>query len=530
MLAPGDRTLVAVCAHIAEPDSSGMRLADRTGVLPPNVSVGVIAGLCHRPDLAAEAVQVTAAKAVVLVACTGGTALADYRGWLKDWVNPWRVDAIRIDRTGPRWPWTDAPGAAVARRILAGRIARVEANRPARVGAPSSSISWLFDLVRGGRVAPSRTAVIDAGRCLGSSCQLCLTSCPRAALRPGALGRMEVVDGLCDGCGVCEVVCPSEAISLPGASLAVIAAEMRAITAAPASPTADRAFAYGVLLHCSTDPEDDARLLANLPADWIPVGLPCITMVQPGWLLGLLARGASAVGVLACSHVDGPTRGLAIRDRVDLCRQVLTEMGDVDARRRLWASPPATTVGPSLSRLVDLAPLVPRPLQPDEGFMLAEPGSTADAIRRLEAAMGTTVAAPIAHRASPAGTVDFDQGKCTLCGACTQACPTGALAPGDGERGWGLSWNAARCVPCGHCEAVCPEEAIRVASATDPLKLRAGRTALMPDATRPCPTCGRPMVTPAMVTRVRDLLGGDGAFLAADAPLCPACGPGQHAA
>ena len=524
MSPPRDRTLVAVCSDLVEDDPPGRVAPEPMGGHPQDMVVGVVPGLCRRPDLAAEAVRSVGAHSAVVVVCGGGADLAAYRGWMRDETGPVPVEAIYAGPAAPRWPWLTGPRTAVARAVLAGKVARVRVHPRIAGGTVRPTEVGLLDVVRGGLGPPPASAAINQAQCLGSHCQLCLLSCHPGALRAGPSGRAEVGARACDGCGACAVVCPAGAINVSGVSLAAISDEMGAILATLAPSPEHGPGRYGVLLHCSTHSEDDSRLQWEVPADWVVLAVPCVTMVQPGWLLALLARGADAVGVLACSHADGQMRGYVIRDRVEFSQHVLHALGDVHADRRVWVNGAVAPHGSqALPKLPDLEPLVPRRADLGRRVPLTEPAATADAIRLFASEMGTSMAWSITHRASPAGTVELDVDKCTVCGACARACPTNALSIDHGGGGWVMSWDGASCVPCGFCGAVCPEGAIRVDSRTDATLLQVGRTVLLHDTTPVCPRCGRPMANPAMADRLRERLGVDGIFLDAGVPRCPEC-------
>lgn len=54
----------------------------------------------------------------------------------------------------------------------------------------------------------------------------------------------------------------------------------------------------------------------------------------------------------------------------------------------------------------------------------------------------------------------YQKSKCTLCGHCVQACPSGALTVSpDGD---GVLWDAGKCTRCFRCAAACPAKATRI--------------------------------------------------------------------
>jgi len=55
--------------------------------------------------------------------------------------------------------------------------------------------------------------------------------------------------------------------------------------------------------------------------------------------------------------------------------------------------------------------------------------------------------------------IQVDPARCVVCGACISACPTNALAIGDGDKPR-LVVDAALCAECSACIPACPTEAL----------------------------------------------------------------------
>jgi NAD-dependent dihydropyrimidine dehydrogenase PreA subunit len=54
----------------------------------------------------------------------------------------------------------------------------------------------------------------------------------------------------------------------------------------------------------------------------------------------------------------------------------------------------------------------------------------------------------------------IDDERCTGCGACVEACPSGAIRLTEGETGIHAEIDEERCQECEACVEACPEEAI----------------------------------------------------------------------
>ncbi|MDO9518058.1 MAG: 4Fe-4S dicluster domain-containing protein [Methanosarcinaceae archaeon] len=68
--------------------------------------------------------------------------------------------------------------------------------------------------------------------------------------------------------------------------------------------------------------------------------------------------------------------------------------------------------------------------------------------------------APVGFRGKP----EIDSGRCTFCGDCVAACPTGVvhLTTEDENREKILTLDYCGCIFCGRCEEVCTHDAIKL--------------------------------------------------------------------
>jgi ferredoxin len=108
---------------------------------------------------------------------------------------------------------------------------------------------------------------------------------------------------------------------------------------------------------------------------------------------------------------------------------------------------------------------------------------------------------------SPYGAVRVAAQACTLCMACAGACPTGALAGGQGLPC--LRFVEARCVQCGLCAGACPEQAITLTPRLlfDPASAESTEV-LLEEAPVACIHCGTPFASHRMIERMTAKLEG----------------------
>ena len=106
---------------------------------------------------------------------------------------------------------------------------------------------------------------------------------------------------------------------------------------------------------------------------------------------------------------------------------------------------------------------------------------------------------------APFGTVEVNPHSCTLCMACTNLCPTGALFSETALPQ--LSFVESRCVQCHICEHACPEKSITLKPRLlfDANTRQTART-LNQDVQHHCPECAAPFIGRALLDRSRKIM------------------------
>jgi len=302
-------------------------------------------------------------------------------------------------------------------------------------------------------------------------CTRCLSVCGAGAIRSDG-DRIAVDPHLCQGCAACTLACPTGALSFRDPSRADLLARLDNAIAGTRRANEPPV----VVVHARAQAAFVEPLLAGGNGVALEVE-PLAAFGEETWF-GALAQGAR--GVVIVAEADSPieTRSLFV-DRVALARTVLAVAGlPADAVRMVEPD--------GLARALADAP--PGREARSAGALDAarKRGVLTDALARIESTAGfVPTALPLG---APLGAISVDRGKCTLCQACANLCPTGAIRYGE-QPVPRLSLVEEACVQCGICEAACPEDAIALAPRITHAETRRNVQLLHEGELARCPQC-----------------------------------------
>jgi ferredoxin len=247
--------------------------------------------------------------------------------------------------------------------------------------------------------------------------------------------------------------------------------------------------------------------------------------------LEAFALGAAAVALVDDPHLTPASRALA-GARVAQARMLLQSLG-VEAHRlgfvpagelATWLDDVARSTEANAVGAAGVAPsaassVVPLPTPATKRLALL------DAVGRLG-----DVGAAATPTALPAdacfGEVVIDRGRCTLCFACTNLCPTGALSADDGGT-LRLRFAEDACVQCGLCERGCPEKAVSLRPRFRPQASARGATEVLnEDELLACTACGTPFISRKLLASSLERIEGHPVLSQGGRErlmTCPAC-------
>lgn len=372
---------------------------------------------------------------------------------------------------------------------VAARASLMEWLRPDQAGLRVSAGKRLArrDLLRSGPAAVFQAVdtplVTEPSACSRlTGCKLCIEACPYSALD----GKPPQPDPYrCTGCGLCTSACPVGIL------------EHAAAGDDPAWKYLGLLGAQGpgyLVIICRSDAAEMIDALREASPAAPAVLLPVTCPGQAGLRLLLAALGSGLVPVYACSSSTVKSCGVEAFEKY-----LETVAGDY---ARLTGVKPVFAPSPSeLRKALETAP----------GLEPIGPGAK----HAWRAAVETLKARPpstrVETRAPLLGLVVVDPGRCTLCGACANTCPTSALELVETEEGSRLVFRPDRCAPCKLCVEACPEDAITVSHAVDPGLLAGGSVVLHREEVARCRVCGKPIGPLRMIKTVEARLRSAGA-------------------
>ncbi|MDZ7783094.1 MAG: 4Fe-4S binding protein [Halioglobus sp.] len=309
-------------------------------------------------------------------------------------------------------------------------------------------------------VEPDRIRVTQ-DRCLAAVsplavCERCLTTCPTAAISGGEQ-QLIINHDRCLACGQCAAVCPTDAVEVAGFQDTACQAP---IFECRRTRTRDRADG-AASVPCLGGLSETALLAAALSAE------DTITLIDRGWCRRCPAGADNAAPWQTA--VDAANQVLAhftVR-RIEVHKRPLPQrhadpppdflQAQGAARRALFkrvtASPAATAVAAKEVNKVDAGALQRR--------------------KNLIAALADSAQTPLGAEHFP--TVKISDACCDS-RVCASACPTFALASYNTDAtgvdidaetvtASELLFSAAQCTACGACEQACPSGALSVQAA-----------------------------------------------------------------
>ena len=347
------------------------------------------------------------------------------------------------------------------------------------------------------------------GRSQKTGCTKCLDTCPAGAISD--LGDTVSIDpGICGGCGSCHAVCPTGSITYQYPVQSDLIANTQSLITRYRSAGGKNPV---LLLHDHSFGADMIAAMARygrgLPAHVIPQAVHAVSSIGHVEIAALIASGWEQVHLLANPQLQDELDGT--RAEIELAGSILSGLGlAATPRCQLICEADPDTVENAIWSSPD------QPLGIDDIFNPI--GSKRDIARlafvRLQEQSATKPDTIDLPAASPYGRVNIDQSSCTLCMACTSACPANAIVDTPGEPKLRFVENA--CVQCGLCVSTCPESALVLEPRLNFTSASMQPVTLYEEEPFNCIVCDTPFATKSTIERITTQLAGKHTMFASE--------------
>ncbi len=334
-----------------------------------------------------------------------------------------------------------------------------------------------------------------------AGCNKCLDVCPAGAITDAG-DSIEIDSGICGGCGSCHSVCPTGSIVYQYPPRSDIISRAQNVVSAYFSAGGQNPV---LLIHDEPFGVEMVSALARfedgLPANVIPLGFHAVTSLGHIELLGMIASGAAQVLLLTDPKCEEELSGLDLE--TTLANEILMglELATESKIETICESDPKI-VGQILWGLEKHLPLKNERFEP-LGSKREMGRVIFSRLHEASKAKPDTIALP---KDAPYGLVEINQDACTLCMACTSACPANAITDTADEPK--LRFTQSACVQCGLCVNTCPEKALSLVPQLDFTPAALQPQTLYEEEPFECISCGTPFAAKSTIERIAGQLAG----------------------
>ena len=356
---------------------------------------------------------------------------------------------------------------------------------------------------------------VDMSKCIGEErCRLCQENCLAGAIK-AERGKASIDQVTCQGCGVCTIVCPYNAIFYPTFSFGELDREMAGLLLA--SEFLEPRILALVCKNCISDRAGES----HYPPNVLSLEIPCLAMASPWLVLRAFDLGAQGLALISdkCRFKLDPDYW---EGNVEFARELLRKCRIDPERVKTFRG---DELEKGLSQFAqEVAELEPTPLRFSSPVRYQDGELWLSAlVKGMGAKLGVPLKGTVAAGKVPFGKVEVNGSRCTGCDICTLDCPTEALYSSLSEEGeYQLLFRQQSCVGCGQCVNSCPEECLSLANLLELECLSSSPMVLFQTDIARCRECGALIAPRSMLTGLKRRLsdsGEDMAYLA----LCFDC-------